>query len=215
MSAYEPFPVSEASNQLVQDDARLASRWRRFWALLIDAFFMVVVAAIVVGGAAFAFGADEDLAIALIYVGYALVLLLYYPLTMRREGARNGQTFGKQLLKVRVVTAEGVPVTFWRAARRDVLGTTAINLISGGLYALVDYPFGLFDKRRQCVHDKIGATFVYRADAPRDPLAPDAPEPPRTPPPPPPATEQPRNLWAPPSPSPSRDYDEINRAFGR
>ncbi|HST40257.1 MAG TPA: RDD family protein [Conexibacter sp.] len=215
MSAYEPFPVSESSSEPTQDDTRLASRGRRFWAWLLDLLFMVLIAGLVVGAIALAFGADEDLAIGLIYGGYVLVLLLYYPLTMQRDGARNGQTFGKQLLKVRVVTAEGVPVTFWRAARRDVLGTTAINVVSGGLYSLVDYPFAFFDKRRQCVHDKIGATFVFRADAARDPLAPDdGPEPPRTPPPsPPPAAEQPRNLWAPPSRS--NEYDEINRAFGR
>jgi uncharacterized RDD family membrane protein YckC len=217
MSAYEPYPVSETSNQLEQDDERLASRWRRFWAWLIDLLVMVVIAGIVVGGIVLAVGADDDLAIGLVWLGYVLIVLLYYPLTMRREGARNGQTFGKQLLGVRVVTAEGVPVTFWRAARRDVLGTTAINVVSGGLYSLIDYPFGLFDKQRQCLHDKIGATFVFRAGAARDPLDPSDPQPPtppREPTPPPKAPrEQPRNLWAPPARS--RDYDEINRAFGR
>ena len=46
--------------------------------------------------------------------------LLYAPLTMRRPGARNGQTWGKQLFGIRVVRMSREPSTFASAAAREV-----------------------------------------------------------------------------------------------
>lgn len=214
MSAYEPFPADEETNRLVHDDERLASRGRRFGALLLDWLIIAVVgflAAMVIY-----VGFDEDdVAVVLLYLSWLVLALLYYPLTMRRSGAHNGQTFGKQALRIRVVTAEGVPVTFGRAARRDVLGTTVIGFFTSGLYALVDYPFGLFSENRQCVHDKIGNTYVFRADAEFGQGAPpSSPTPPPEPTPPAREPERARNLWSSPTP-PDKAREEINRAFGR
>ncbi|MDO8212888.1 RDD family protein [Conexibacter sp. CPCC 206217] len=179
MSAYEPYPTDAASTdakapQPLEDDERLASRWRRFWAIVLDGIFIAIpvfVIAIVVAVSTGDSDADGTATAITIYAVYALAVLLYYPLTLSRRGAHNGQTFGKQLMKVRVVTSEGVPVTFWRGALRDVLGTTVLSVMTSGIYSLIDYPFGLFDKRRQCLHDKIAKTYVYRADASREPQA--------------------------------------------
>lgn len=176
MSAYEPYPSDAASTearaqQPLENDERLASRWRRFWAILLDGVFIAIpvfAIAIVVALASGDTDADSTATIATIYAVYGLAVLLYYPLTLSRRGAHNGQTFGKQLLKVRVVTSEGVPVTFWRGALRDVLGTTVLSFMTSGIYSVVDYSFGLFGARRQCLHDKIARTYVYRADVARE-----------------------------------------------
>lgn len=215
MSAYEPFPVSDTSNAPVRDDPRLASRWRRFWALIVDGLLLgvVVVAALLVGIAAGVDDQSDDFAL-IGYGTYVILLLFYYPLTLSRDGEHNGQTFGKQLLKVRVVTVEGGPVTFWRGARRDVLGTSVLGFLTGGLYSLIDCPWALFDGRRQALHDKIASTYVYRADAERDPSWTPSSSPFESAP---PAVQAPTQTWQPPvsPPKPPPDNDDMNRVFGR
>jgi len=154
----------------------LASRWRRFFAICIDWLIYIVPSAIV--GVLIALVAisdemtaqEEEDAIFAVFmlvfvVATALYLFVYLPLTMSRHGARNGQTLGKQALGVRVVTAEGVPVTYGRVMRRELLGTWLINWVTG-LYFFVDYGFGLFDGRRQCLHDKIASTYVLQEQIP-------------------------------------------------
>lgn len=216
MSAYEPFPLSDASNALVRDVERLASRGRRFVALLLDGLllFAVVIVAFLVALAAGMDDESDDFAL-LGYGVYALLLLFYYPLTLSRAGAHNGQTFGKQLMKVRVVTVEGEPVTFWRAARRDVLGTTVLGFLTFGLYSLIDCPWALPDARRQALHDKIASTYVYKAAVARDESWTEPPSSPFTSQP--PAAQAPQHTWQPPvtAPKPPPDNDDMNRVFGR
>lgn len=204
MSGYEPFPVDADSNRVETTvDPRLAGRWRRFFAWLVDlvamtaiafatAFVLAFVVALVSDG-----DLDEDSGSAAFYGVILLIAVFYYPLLMRRSGRRNGQTLGKQLLGVRVVTREGEPVTFGRAFRRDVLGTTVINFFTGGLYFLADYPVGLLTDRRQTLHDRIAATFVFRADVAVGPLADSSPF----------GTEQPPRAAAPPARQPEREQE--------
>src|SRR5690242_14579036 len=134
MSGYEPFPSGAASGYAESSvDPRLAGRWRRFWALVIDSL-VVTFGAFVVGMVVAAVSDDGDVVGAIFLLVWLGLVLLYYPLLMCRGGRRNGQTLGKQWLGVRVVTREGVPVTFGRSFRRDVLGTTVLSFISSGLY---------------------------------------------------------------------------------
>ncbi|MDR9369928.1 RDD family protein, partial [Conexibacter sp. JD483] len=169
MSGYQPYPTDTGSNQMVSHiDPRLASRGRRFAAYLIDSLLLGIVAIVIAVVIVLATGTDfesddNDTLLGWLFIlVWIVMVLLYYPTLMSRKGRYNGQTLGKQALGVRVVTREGVPVTFWRAAQRDVLGTTLINAISGGLYWLVDYPVGLFTDRRQTLHDRIASTFVFK-----------------------------------------------------
>ena len=48
-------------------------------------------------------------------------MLLYAPLLMKREGAHNGQTWGKQVVGIRVVRDNGQPFDFGSAALREVV----------------------------------------------------------------------------------------------
>jgi uncharacterized RDD family membrane protein YckC len=231
MSAFEPYPAAAAANESIvaprpPGEAVLASRWRRFWALCVDTLILAGVAAAVgftiglLAGDAFS---DEDSTrLNLAFSGLWLLLVaLYYPWTMSRSGERNGQTLGKQMLNVRVVTTEGVPVTAGRALRRELLGVATLNLLTFGLYALIDCPWALFDGRRQALHDKIGSTYVLVADARID-----GGQPPLTPPPssvPPPSVPPPAPAAPPPAQAPVHDWqpptagdgnDAARRAFG-
>jgi len=204
MSGYEPFPAdARADRPEPAVDPRLASRWRRFWALLVDTL-AVMLGGFVASVAAAAATDDEDVIGAVFLLVWLALVLLYYPLLMRRRGRRNGQTLGKQLLGVRVVTREGTPVTFGRSFRRDVLGTTVLSFLSSGLYTLADYPVGLFTDRRQTLHDRIGATFVFRADVAVRAAAEEPPAIVHD------AAPFESDQWLPPA-----GYEEANRAFGR
>ena len=61
---------------------------------------------------------------AAVYV-FAVVFLLYAPLLMIRDGERNGQTLGKQVLKMRVYGASGGNPTMEEALRRNAWAFSA------------------------------------------------------------------------------------------
>ncbi len=105
--------------------------------------------------------AESWSAIAL-YALIPIVTLPYYALTMRRGGARNGQTWGKQALGIRVVRQTGEPVTGGFALLREML---VKNLLLGicGIVQLIDFLWPMWDDYRQSLHDKIVSTFVVRA----------------------------------------------------
>ncbi|HEX8206316.1 MAG TPA: RDD family protein [Solirubrobacteraceae bacterium] len=98
---------------------------------------------------------------------YALALvgsILYYVLLMQRKGERNGQTIGKQILEIRVVHETGTPMTPGRIILRETVGKFLIGFVTCGLYSIINYLWPLWDNRKQALHDKIGSTFVLRAD---------------------------------------------------
>lgn len=180
MSAYEPYPPQTPHHvggpTPIASDALLASRWRRFFALLLDwlivygpAVVIMVIVGIVVTSSDMTTREQDDAGVAALVLIFGTATLIYQfvylPLLLARDGTRNGQTLGKQALGVRVVTAEGYPVTYGRALRRELLGTALIMYVIP-LYFVIDYAFGLFDGRRQCLHDKIGSTYVLKEQIP-------------------------------------------------
>jgi uncharacterized RDD family membrane protein YckC len=180
MSAHEPYPPTAphppSGPTPIGASDLLASRGRRFFALCIDLLIYLAPMGVVMLLLALAVISDdmtdqeqEDAVFAVFAIVFlvatSLYLFVYLPLTMSRHGERNGQTLGKQALGVRVVTAEGVPVSYGRVMRRELLGTWVINWVTG-LYSIVDYGFGLFDNRRQCLHDKIASTYVIKEHVP-------------------------------------------------
>lgn len=137
--------------------------------------------------------------------------LAYAPLLLMRRGERNGQTLGKQAMGLRVVRENGQPVSLSNAVLREVIGRQLLVAFTYGLYAVLDYLWPLWDRPRQCLHDKVAQTRVVRVH-PTDGrtggsfspgAAAVAPAPPPSghavAPPPPPRADQPvRDGWLPP-----------------
>ena len=65
-----------------------------------------------------------------------------------------GQTPGKLLLGLRVVSRSGRPITFWQALRRF------LGYFISAFAIYIGYFWILIDNRRQGWHDKIAGTFV-------------------------------------------------------
>jgi len=152
----------------------LANWGSRLASHLIDGLITTAVtfgAAIVVGFAVGGLTGDGDIGFgvgALIYfVALLAWMLSYFPLTMKRPGAHNGQTWGRQALSIRVLREDGQPVTAGTAYFRDVLMKYTVFLWGGACFLYVptflDVFWPLWDDRDQALHDKAADTFVVRA----------------------------------------------------
>jgi uncharacterized RDD family membrane protein YckC len=105
-----------------------------------------------------------------------------------------GQTLGKRALGTRVVRADTrSKIGFGAAAgRAAVYGVPPIVPVVGGLFALLNELWLLWDKQRQCLHDKVASTVVVKT---RGPYAPPWPGP-----------AAPGSAAAPPQPAPPQPY---------
>jgi len=123
------------------------------------------------GGAATAVGVVISIIGGLLLLAVAL---LWQPYFMNREGERNGQTLGKQIVDITVVRDEGERMDLgWPFVRQILViqgipwvlnGFAAIFLIPiGTLALLLDYLWPLWDDENRCVHDMIVKTHVVRA----------------------------------------------------
>jgi uncharacterized RDD family membrane protein YckC len=202
----------------------LATWGVRAWAYLIDLLIFFGLGLLIAAGALIAEGDTDDarnLAETLtLAIGIPLGLA-YAPLLMMRRGERNGQSLGKQAMRIRVVRESGDPVTLGNGLLREVIGRQLLVAFTYGLYAVVDYLWPLWDRPRQCLHDKVaqtrvvrvqpladdGATFTTGVDAHAPPpdatSSPDAGQPTSgrstVPPPPPPGATPVRDGWLPPT----------------
>lgn len=155
-----------------------AGWWSRVGAALFDLLVISIPAAVLAlalfGSAAAAFGADDDFgAVTLIvgliaYVGLLVAaLILYAPLLMRRGGARNGQTWGKQLAGIRVVRTNGVPMDFTQSAIREALVKGLGLGVASSMIPLIPYVLDalwpLWDDERRAIHDMVVGTRVVEA----------------------------------------------------
>ena len=158
--------------------APLAGWWSRVGAALIDLTLIsipaLVVGALLFGGVTAAFTADGGIGILAAILGviayivlFVAVLILYAPLLMQRPGERNGQTWGKQLLGIRVVRTNGVPMDFTWSALREAgvkgLGLGFLSTIIPLVPYILDALWPLWDDEHRAIHDMVVATRVVEA----------------------------------------------------
>ena len=84
------------------------------------------------------------------------------------QHAKWGQTLGKRAMSTRVVSAyDRSPVTGAAAARRAaVYALVPVIPVIGSLFALLNELWLLWDRRRQCLHDKAAHTIVIKTNIP-------------------------------------------------
>lgn len=148
----------------------LASWGSRLGAYLIDLLILlvpIVVLTIVV--VAIATGSDTGAAVTGIlgFLTYLVVAFVYAPVLMAREGANNGQTWGKQMLGIRVVRDSGEAMSFGWAALREIavkgLAVTIASSIIPIIPWFLNYFWPLWDDQNRALHDMICSTHVVRA----------------------------------------------------
>jgi uncharacterized RDD family membrane protein YckC len=128
----------------------------------------------VVVGAVVGLDDDDEVAIGAVILAsllfiliFAIVALLYAPLLMMRQGPRNGQTWGKQLLEIRAVRDNGQPFDFGSAALREVvLKGLAVGIASSIIPVIpwfLNFFWPLWDDENRALHDMAASTHVVRA----------------------------------------------------
>jgi uncharacterized RDD family membrane protein YckC len=144
----------------------LSGWWRRVGAHLIDGLIIGVGALILVLAitAPFSIGffAGDEVGIVSIIVGLliailcaCIVALFYAPAMMART---NGRTLGRMATGIRVVRANGQPITFGFAMLREVavkwlLFQMVLGSITAGIAVLVDFLWPLWDEENRALHD--------------------------------------------------------------
>jgi uncharacterized RDD family membrane protein YckC len=90
---------------------------------------------------------------------FILVVTIYTLLSW----ARSGQTVGKRIEGIRIVTTKNQPVGLGRAFLRCAALWTEVFLLP---FLFLGFLWPLFDRRRQAWHDKIAGTIVIRCGKP-------------------------------------------------
>jgi len=143
-----------------------AGFWIRFVAYIVDAFILmlaVVVIAVVIIGLAVAIGGtsgkDSDVAIG---AGVIMALLAYVVIGWLYEAfltsGPRGATLGKQAVGVRIVCADGAPLSFGRATGRHFLKIFVTPMIPFA----IGYLMAAFTARKRALHDIMADTFVIK-----------------------------------------------------
>jgi uncharacterized RDD family membrane protein YckC len=148
----------------------LASWGSRLGAAVID-FLILLVPVIVLVVIVVAVAVGDDTAGwvtgVVSFLAYAVVALFYAPVLMAREGAHNGQTWGKQALGIRVVRDNGERMGFgWAALREIVVKNLGVGIASSIIPVVpwfLNYFWPLWDDQNRALHDMICSTHVVRA----------------------------------------------------
>lgn len=151
-----PAPPAYARPEPVAIRGELAGWFARVGATLVDGIVLIVFIGVLLAIAVAA--GSEGLAAVAVVLFYALSFL-YAPLLMMRSGERNGQTFGKQALGIRVVRETGEPFGFGWAFLREAIVKGFLTPLTFG----IDLLWPLWDGRNQALHDKVAGTYVVRA----------------------------------------------------
>jgi uncharacterized RDD family membrane protein YckC len=153
---------------------RFASWGSRAAATIVD-WLVLLVPTIAIYAVLIALGASSgsDSGIAAVVVGalvgvlaVTIVALLYAPMLMKRPGERNGQTWGKQAMNIRVVRADGRPMDFATGALREVvlkyLAVFVASTFIPFIPWLLDVLWPLWDDQSRALHDLAASTRVVR-----------------------------------------------------
>ena len=148
----------------------LASWGSRVGAQLLDALILVIPSAILIALVLGVFLAGSDvggvIAAIIAFLLYIVVALFYAPVLMAREGPRNGQTWGKQILGITVIRDNGEQIELGFGLLREFVVKNLLFGVIGGFFAgiptLVDYLWPLWDDENRCLHDMVVSTHVIR-----------------------------------------------------
>ena len=163
---YPPPPPQPQWAESAWTGPPLSGWWERVGATILDAIIVVVLIAAAVAVGAGLGALTHALVGVPFYAVAAAVWLFYAPYLMRREGERNGQTWGKQAVGIRVVKEDRQAMTFgWSFLREFVIKTVLFGWIGGSVLIgwLLDVLWPLWDDQNRALHDMLASTRVVQA----------------------------------------------------
>jgi uncharacterized RDD family membrane protein YckC len=164
MSDVPAYPRDAAEREAAQQPARgrgYASWGRRFVAYLVDLLVILVPLVVLIVAIVLADPSDDSAAWVVVVVAYVATIVVPFLYFTYFHGESRGQTPGKRLLGIRVVSDEsGRSIGFGRA-----FGRYAITAVFGFFFipVILDYLWPLWDSKNQTLHDKVVGSVVVRA----------------------------------------------------
>jgi uncharacterized RDD family membrane protein YckC len=155
---------------------QLSGWWSRVGAQLLDLLIVWIPAGTILTILAIVATAADDgsggetavLVVAIVATLLALAAhLVYAPLLMKRRGAHNGQTWGKQACGIRVIRADGRPMSFGDAAMRQIVYKSFGLLVASTFVPvfpwIFNYLWPTWDEQHRTLYDMAADTRVVAA----------------------------------------------------
>ena len=139
----------------VRDPQYFASLDVRLLAIIID-YFLVLAFYCVVAIIAVLFIDEKESRIEVALAGLAIIPVSKMIYSIIMEASPRQATYGKLLMGLKVSDEAGLPINPSRSITRNL--SKLICVLTLGL----GYASGFFDKRQQCLHDKIAGTLVIK-----------------------------------------------------
>ncbi len=139
----------------IREPQYFASLDIRLLAVIID-YFIIFGIYCVIAMMVVLFIDEKQLRIAVSLAGLAIIPVAKMIYSILMEASSRQGTWGKVLLGLKVSDEHGVPIKSGRSILRNLS-----KILSAGTIG-IGYIIGFFDKRQQCLHDRIAGTLVIR-----------------------------------------------------
>ena len=123
--------------------------------MIID-YFIIFAIYCVIATAVVLFIDEKQLRVIVSLAGLGIIPEAKFIYSIVMESSERQGTWGKVLMGLKVSDEKGNPITFSRSLVRNlskILSTATLGL---------GYLMGFFDKRQQCLHDRIAGTVVIK-----------------------------------------------------
>lgn len=127
----------------------------RLLAIAID-YFLIFGIYSLLALLAFAMVEAQQVKLMIALSGIVMIPLVRTCYAVMMEAAPRQATLGKRLLGLKVCDEAGLPLNFAQSLRRNLFKWLSSLTLGMG------YLSGFFDKRQQCLHDKLAATLVVK-----------------------------------------------------
>ncbi len=127
----------------------------RLLAVIID-YFIIFAIYCLIALPMLLFVDDKQTRIVIALAGLAIIPIIKMIYSIIMEASARQASYGKVLMALKVSDEHGLRITFSRSLVRNL--SKLISLATLGL----GYLMGFFDKRQQCLHDKIAGTLVIK-----------------------------------------------------
>ena len=148
----------------------LAGWWSRVGATLLDWLILLIPSVILIAIVVGVFSASDagGVVTAIVaFLAYITISILYAPVLVARQGEHNGQTWGKQIVGIRVVRDTGQPVDLGYGFLREIAVKAFLFGFLGGFLAsiptILDWLWPLWDDENRCLHDMLVKSHVVKA----------------------------------------------------
>ncbi|WP_262173539.1 RDD family protein [Saccharococcus sp. Marseille-Q5394] len=157
-----PEPVRLPAYEIVQTERfipKFAGFWTRFWAYVIDLLVVSSISGIFIKPIFRVLDFKISNPSFLLFSPYKVALLILFLAYFALMTKITGQTVGKMILGIKVVTKDGGKLTWGTVLFREVVGRFISKLLT------IPYLFVVFMPKKEALHDLFADTYVIHEQA--------------------------------------------------